>query len=107
LPALPDAAFLATAPDWACEVISRSTEAIDRGKKLAIYAREGIAHLWLVNPVSETLEVYALSQGKWMLSAPFVGAASVRAEPFEAIELELGPLWDTGPASVSPEADPR
>jgi hypothetical protein len=39
LPSLPNDAYLTLAPDWICEVLSPSTEAIDRGKKLGIYAR--------------------------------------------------------------------
>jgi Uma2 family endonuclease len=93
LPVIPDEPALSVAPDWACEVISRSTEGIDRGKKRAIYAREGVSHVWLVNPTSETLEVFALEHGRWTLAATHVGAITVRAEPFEAVELDLAALW--------------
>ncbi len=81
------------APDWACEVVSPSTEGIDRGLKLAVYAREGVPHLWLVNPKSRTLEVLSLADNRWTLLVTHVGAAVVRAEPFEAIELDLAILW--------------
>ena len=64
-PALPDAAYLTLAPDWICEVLSPSTEAIDRGQKLRIYAREGVAHAWLVDPSRQTLEVLALESGNF------------------------------------------
>lgn len=97
LPAIPDAAFLSVAPDWVCEVLSPSTEAIDRGKKLAIYARDGVSHAWLINPASETLEAMALASGRWTLLATHVGAVVVRIEPFEAIELDLAALWTTTP----------
>ena len=50
MPAIPDAAFFTLAPDWVCEVLSPSTERIDRGRKLRIYAEAGVAHAWLVNP---------------------------------------------------------
>ena len=40
--AVPNDAYLTLAPDWVCEVVSPSTEHIDRGKKLRIYAREGV-----------------------------------------------------------------
>src|SRR5581483_11745138 len=50
LPIIPDVAAFTLPPDWVCEVVSASTEGIDRGKKLAIYAREGVAHAWLLNP---------------------------------------------------------
>ena len=51
LPAVPNDAYFTLAPDWVCEVVSPSTEAIDRGRKLRIYAREGVAHAWLVDPL--------------------------------------------------------
>src|SRR5262245_9780577 len=57
------------APDWVCEVLSPSTERIDRAKKLAIYAREGVAHAWLIDPLQQTLEVLQLESGRWSLLA--------------------------------------
>ena len=93
LPELPSGAFLTIAPDWVCETISPSTERIDRGKKLRIYAREGVAHLWLVNPGPATLEIYRLQDAHWVLLSTGEGDTSVRAEPFDAIEIDLKRLW--------------
>ncbi len=84
---------LTIAPDWACEVLSDSTERVDRGKKMRIYRREGVAHAWLLSPTLQTLEVYRLDGGKWSLLETFEGDAVVRAEPFDAIELPLSALW--------------
>jgi Uma2 family endonuclease len=93
LPEMPRGPFLEIAPDWVCETISPSTERIDRGRKLAIYARERVGHVWLLNPIAETLEVYRLEQGRWLLLATFAGDVTARAEPFDAVELELWRLW--------------
>jgi Uma2 family endonuclease len=93
LPAVPPDAFMTLAPDWVCEVLSSSTESIDRGKKLHRYAREGVAHVWLVDPLQQTLEVLGLQAARWTLLGRHVGHAHVRAVPFDAIELELGALW--------------
>ena len=41
VPTVPNVAYFTLAPDWLCEVLSPSTESIDRRKKLPIYAREG------------------------------------------------------------------
>jgi Uma2 family endonuclease len=49
LPALPDLAYFTLAPDWVCEVISPSSGRLDRVKKMPVYAREGVAHLWLID----------------------------------------------------------
>jgi Uma2 family endonuclease len=44
-------------------VLSPSTERIDRGRKLRIYAETGVRHAWFVNPVEHTLELLRLSDG--------------------------------------------
>jgi Uma2 family endonuclease len=99
MPAIRDEAFFTVAPDWVCEVLSPSTERIDRSRKLRIYAAAGVQHTWLVKPTDRTLEVLRLREGAWTIVGVWEDAAVVRAEPFEAIELELGRLWpDEAPA---------
>jgi len=90
---IPDAPWMDVAPDWACEVISPSTESIDRGRKLRIYAREGVAHLWLVNPIAKTLEVYRLSGSNWVLLHTYVSDDVVRAEPFAQVAIAIERWW--------------
>lgn len=86
-------AYYDVAPDWVCEILSPRTEAVDRGKKMRIYRREGVRHAWLINPVTRTLEVYRLEGQHWTLLDTFEDDAVVRAEPFDAIELSLAVLW--------------
>ncbi len=75
-------------------MLSPSTERIDRGGKLAIYARKQVGHVWLVNPVLRQLELLRLgSEGRWTVLAVYHDEAFVRAEPFDAVEIELGLLW--------------
>ena len=93
LPEFPDVAYLELAPDWVCEVLSPSTERIDRGLKMRTYAREGVGHLWLLNPEARTLEVLRLQGEKWLVSAVYSGNETIRAEPFDAIELDPVSLW--------------
>ena len=88
-----DAAFLTVAPGWLCEVLSPATEKIDRGKKLKIYAREGVGYVWLLSPIARTLEVWRLDDANWTLVATHAGGERVRAEPFGAVELALDDLW--------------
>jgi Uma2 family endonuclease len=93
MPDAPAAAYVTVAPAWVCEVLSPATETIDRFKKLKIYAREGIGHIWLLNPGLQILEVWRLQRQVWSLVATYGGAERVRAEPFEAVELTLESLW--------------
>ncbi|MCU0255983.1 MAG: Uma2 family endonuclease, partial [Vicinamibacterales bacterium] len=53
-----------------------------------------VGHAWLVDPLARTLEVLRLEHGRWCLLDTHAGIVTVRAEPFEAIELELGALWE-------------
>jgi len=57
---VPDAAFADLAPDWVCEVLSPRTQKIDRSRKMGIYARDGVRHIWLIDPIEQILEVYRL-----------------------------------------------
>ncbi len=93
MPQMPDVAAFTLPPDWVCEILSESTEAIDRGKKMRIYRREGVKHYWLINPTSQTLELYRLTDGQWVLVETYEGDMRVRVEPFEAVELNLSALW--------------
>jgi len=93
MPHLPETAYFPLAPDWVCEILSPSTTSLDRGKKLAIYAREGVSHAWLIDPLACTLEVLRLEHGRWSILGTHVGDDVVRAEPFAEIELELAALW--------------
>jgi len=93
MPHVPEASAFELAPDWVCEVISPSTSATDRAEKKPIYAREKVAHLWFVEPIGRTLEVYGNEGGRWVEIATWRADAKVRDEPFDAIELELAGLW--------------
>ena len=92
-PPASDEPYMTVAPDWVCEVLSPSTQAVDRKRKLPLYHREGVAHLWLVDPLARTLEVLRREPGGWLLVATFGGDESVRAEPFDAVALALESLW--------------
>jgi Uma2 family endonuclease len=90
---LPQAASIDLAPDWVCEILSPSTVSIDRVRKLRIYAREKVTHAWLIDPLSRTLEVFRLEGANWLLAAVYANDEIIRAEPFDAIPLDLLDLW--------------
>lgn len=93
MPELPATAHTTLAPDWVCEVLSPSTSKLDRGVKVPIYARERVAHVWLVDPLEQYLEVLVLDGETYRIIATHVADAKVRAQPFEALELDLSIFW--------------
>jgi Uma2 family endonuclease len=93
MPEMPRVPYFELAPDWVCEILSPSTAGLDRVKKLGIYLREGVSHLWFVDPEGRTLEVLRREGDRYAVAQTFEGESLIRAEPFDAIELELGALW--------------
>ncbi len=93
MPEVPAAAFVSLASDWVTEVLSPSTSALDRAGKLPIYATQGVRHVWLVDPLARTLELFRLDGGTYRILDVHAGDAKVRAAPFDAIELDLAILW--------------
>ena len=92
-PELPDAAYFTLAPDGVCEVLSASTRRLDLHAKRPVYAREGVGHLWLIEPTDRTLEAFELRDGEWALIACAKDDEAVSVRPFDAITFSLGDLW--------------
>lgn len=90
MPEMPDTAAFELAPDWVCEVASPSTRRADRMLKLPIYRAFDVAWVWVVDPLTETVEVYEGDGARWILAATAVGAGSVRLPPFDGLELDPG-----------------
>jgi Uma2 family endonuclease len=99
MPVPPDQAFFSLAPDWVCEILSPSTAGFDRVRKMPVYLRERVGHVWLIEPLNRTLEVFQNENERWVLVGNHAGDQRVRAAPFEELELELEALWMPEPPS--------
>jgi Uma2 family endonuclease len=97
MPDYPRAAFVVLAPDWACEVLSDRTRQLDRVGKMRVYAREQVPHVWNVDPIAETIEVFWLDGETYRVAGAYSGDARARIEPFEAIDLDLCAFWGRQP----------
>lgn len=92
-PPEPGAPFLTLTPDWVCEVVSPVTIALDRTRKLPLYAQHGVSHAWFIDPEARTLEVFQRLKRGWLFAACYEGDAVVRSEPFPHVTFNLGSLW--------------
>ena len=93
MPSIPKDHRFEVVPDWVCEVLSPSTLSKDRVLKMRVYARYGVAFLWLADPLARSLEAYALDDGRWTVTGLYREQDAVAAAPFEAMTLALGDLW--------------
>ncbi len=83
-------------PHWVCEVLSPSTADRDTGPKQQIYHQAQIAHYWLVDPGANTLTVLRWAEDGYRTILLANAGARAHAEPFDAIELDLGELFALG-----------
>jgi Uma2 family endonuclease len=102
-PELPDDNPLRIIPAWCVEVLSPSTASDDRVLKLPLYAEAGVVHVWLIDPVLRTVEVYESIHRRPTLVAMARDADVVRLPPFDA-QLALGSWWKSPAARA--EASP-
>jgi Uma2 family endonuclease len=81
------------APDLVVEVLSRSTQARDRGVKMKRYAASGIAHYWILDPRTRTLEAYRLTEQGYELTGAYGPGSAFRPELFPGLEIPIDELW--------------
>jgi Uma2 family endonuclease len=60
---------------------------------MELYRRAGVHHAWITSWQGRTLEVFRRQSEGWLRVATFSGDTRVRAEPFDAVELDLSQLW--------------
>lgn len=89
-------------PDWVCEILSPGNVRRDRVDKIQIYHRFEIPHYWIVDPVSETLEVHRWTSQGWLLVLSARRGQTVRAEPFDALPLQVGVIFGDDPEDETP-----
>jgi Uma2 family endonuclease len=80
-------------PDWVCEVLSPSTTSYDTIVKMPRYLEAGVRWAWIVDPVAERVDVFQAGDGEWLAAGSHEGGGVARLSPFEAVGLDLGPLW--------------
>lgn len=61
--------------------------------QVPLYRERGVSHVWLVEPLAQTLEVLRLHAEGYLLVGSFVGNTPARIDPFDAIEFDLAALW--------------
>jgi len=83
-------------PDWIGEILSPSTARFDRATKLPTYQQAGVGHAWIIDALGRFLQVLHRHDEGWQIVAGYQNQDKVRAEPFEAVEIDLSLLWGEG-----------
>lgn len=79
-------------PDWICEILSPRNASEDTVKKMNLYHRCGVPHYWLLDPIGGALIVQRWTEPGYLNVLAASREQTVRAEPFDALELRIGVL---------------
>ena len=67
------------APDIVVEVLSPSTAAVDRGRKMQMFARYAVPEYWIVDPLERRIEVHVLVDGAYRQDQAALPGDTVRS----------------------------
>lgn len=81
------------APDWVCEIVSPTHEKTDFVTKPRVLHRAKVPHYWILHPEERVLLVQRWSPDGYVTVQQASAGETVRAEPFEAIEIVVGELF--------------
>lgn len=93
VPEMPHERPVTVVPDWICEIVSESNATTDTVKKLRRYHQAGVPYYWLVDPSKKSLTVYRHQRDGYLALIAAEAGETIRAEPFEAIELQIAALF--------------
>jgi Uma2 family endonuclease len=93
MPEMPTGSPITLVPDWIGEVLSPTNAGTDTVTKMSLYHQNNVAHYWIIDPERETLAVYRWTQDGYLYALGARRGDRVRAEPFEAVELQVGVLF--------------
>jgi Uma2 family endonuclease len=96
-PQRPSGTAIRLRPDWICEIVSASNAKNDHITKFETYRRAGVPHYWIADPQLLTLHVFRWTPDGYLVALTAQAGDRVHAEPFEAIELEVGVLFGADP----------
>jgi Uma2 family endonuclease len=83
------------APDLVIEIVSPTTEAIDRGPKLKAYARFGVPEYWIVDPEQRAIEVYRATSEGYQPAQVFQGPDALTSLLLPGFSLSLREVFSS------------
>ncbi|MDR1728521.1 MAG: Uma2 family endonuclease [Acidobacteriota bacterium] len=84
--------YIQGAPDLAVEVISPSTQDLDRIEKYREYEHYGVREYWIADPVKKTLEQHILRDGRYVKTG-YREHGEVMVSVLEGCVIDLGAVF--------------
>jgi len=82
-------------PQLVMEVLSPFSRAIDRGPRKEVYRRAGVPQLWLIEPLTRTIELHRLAQGEYHLETTAGMGDQLSVPEFDGLTIAADRIFDT------------
>jgi len=82
------------APDLIVEIASPNTEAVDRGRKKALYQRHGVKEYWIVDMTREEVEVWSLKAGTYHLQGRYGRGEIAESSLLKGLKVPLADIFE-------------
>jgi len=92
-------------PQLIVEVLSPYSRAIDRGPRKEVYRRAGVPELWLIEPLTHTIETYQLTGGEYHLVSTAGMKERLPVRSLNGTAIELARVFDTQSSRFRNSAD--
>lgn len=86
---------LTAAPDLVVEVLSETTQQLDREIKPKQYARYGVPEFWRIDPAGKTVEIFRLKEGEYELVERWGFGDTLTSPLFPGLRLPVSSLWES------------
>jgi Uma2 family endonuclease len=86
--------FIKGVPDLLVEILSPSTAKTDKGDKRKLYQRCGVTEYWIIDPKSQSIEVYVLEGGSYELSSFAQEAGSVESNVLDGFSVAVESIFE-------------
>jgi Uma2 family endonuclease len=81
------------APDFVVEILSKSTEKIDRGIKMEAYAEAGVQEYWLVDTANLAVETYHLVKQEFVPGTIYQGG-KIECRVLAGLEVNVSRVFE-------------
>jgi Uma2 family endonuclease len=71
------------------EILSPWNWHIDRGQKAKVYAQAGVREYWIVDPDAETVDLFVLHKGAFVLAKKYGVGETVRSEVLAGLKVKV------------------
>lgn len=85
------------APNLVVEILSRGTFKKDRGDKFNLCRSVGIPEYWIVDPRSETIEIYVLQKGDYEPSSYAMEKGEIESQVLVGLKVEAADVFAQQP----------